>query len=246
MANDAHIFFAGYVATDPIYWQNRDGNSKATLRVAYTPRHIDRSSGEWTDSPTSFVTVTCWRKLADNVALCLRKGEPVLVSGRLQVRRYDDKEGRSQISVDVDAQSIGHDLARGVALFQRTRRVIGDTAAGMAGSDVAAPAGAGPDPGEAADGEAAGTAADAADAAGRQGPGDGPGQRKAGASGAPTRSASRPPGPDDDDELDESDDVLDDSAVAALLQGSSSAVPADRDGLAGSRDPVDGGEAKAT
>jgi len=216
MANDAHVFFAGYVATDPVYWQNRDGNSKATLRVAYTPRYIDRSSGEWTDSPTSFVTVTCWRKLAENVALCLHKGEPILVSGRLQVRRYDDREGRPQISVDVDAQSVGHDLARGVALFQRTRRVIRDTPAEMTGAGRPASAEAGPEaggPGELGDAEAAGAAADAHGAAG-------PGES--------------------DDVLDDGAvaALLQGGGSAPLQQGGGSAPPGALRGPAGGHDPA--------
>ncbi len=112
-----------------MYWQNQDGNAKAQLRVAYTPRHVDRSTGEWTDNPTSFVTVVCWRKLADNVAMCVHKGDPVVVRGRMQVRQYDDRAGNPRLSVDVDASAIGHDLAKGVALFQRTRRPAGDAAA---------------------------------------------------------------------------------------------------------------------
>ena len=140
MMNEAHVIFTGYVATDPVYWQNQDGNAKTQLRVAYTPRHVDRSTGEWTDSPTSFVTVVCWRKLADNVAMCVHKGDPVVVRGRMQVRQYDDRAGNPRLSVDVDASAIGHDLAKGVALFQRTRRQAGDSTPAPA----AAAAGGGP------------------------------------------------------------------------------------------------------
>lgn len=138
MANDAHICFTGYVATEPTYWPNQEGRSKAILRVAYTPRHVDRDTGEWADSPTSFVSVTCWRKLADNVAMCVHKGEPVLIRGRMSVRQYDDKNGNSRVSVDVDAHSIGHDLSRGATLFQRTRRVSAGAGAAMPGADGAA------------------------------------------------------------------------------------------------------------
>jgi single-strand DNA-binding protein len=131
MINDAQVFLAGYVATDPLHKLVGGRTSFASLRVAYTPRRINRETGEWSDGPTSFVTVTCWRKLADNVAMCLRKGEPVLVKGKLQVRSYDDREGNPRIAVEVDASSVGHDLARGVALFQRTRRAASETAVEM-------------------------------------------------------------------------------------------------------------------
>jgi single-strand DNA-binding protein len=88
---------------------------------------VDRETGEWTDGETSFVTVLCWRTLADNVAKCLHKGEPVLVKGRLHVRPYE-KDGVSRLAVEIEATSVGHDLARGVASFQRPRRPAAENA----------------------------------------------------------------------------------------------------------------------
>jgi single-strand DNA-binding protein len=137
MMNEAHISLTGYVANEPRIKTIREGVQNLSMRVAWTPRWIDRATGEWTDGSTSFVTVTCWRKLADNVAVCLRKGDPVVIKGRLSVRSYEDKQGVPRTSVDVDATSIGHDLCRGVAQFQRTRPPTGKTAAEYA-AEVAA------------------------------------------------------------------------------------------------------------
>ena len=129
MINDSHIDLAGFVASEPAFRRIAGGTSTAKLRVAYTERRFNRETGEWGDGPTSFVTVMCWRTLADNVAVCLRKGEPVLVRGRLRVREYEGKEGSPRIAVEVEASSVGHDLSRGVAHFSRTRRAPGETAA---------------------------------------------------------------------------------------------------------------------
>ncbi len=137
MMNEAHISLTGYVANEPRIKTIREGVQNLSMRVAWTPRWLDRATGEWTDGSTSFVTVTCWRKLADNVAVCLRKGDPVVIKGRLSVRSYEDKQGVPRTSVDVDATSIGHDLCRGVAQFQRTRPPTGKTAAEYA-AEVAA------------------------------------------------------------------------------------------------------------
>jgi single-strand DNA-binding protein len=129
MINDANIDLAGFVASEPSFKRLPTGTSTAKLRVAYTERRLNRETGEWGDGPTSFVTVLCWRTLADNVAVCLRKGEPVLVRGRLRVRAYEGKDGSRGTETEVDASSIGHDLSRGVAHFSRTRRAPGETAA---------------------------------------------------------------------------------------------------------------------
>jgi single-strand DNA-binding protein len=121
MINEAQVFLAGYVAREPRFRITTRGISSVSLRVACTPRWVDRETGEWTDGETSFVTVLCWRTLADNVAKCLHKGEPVLVKGRLHVRPYE-KDGAARLAVEIEATSVGHDLARGVASFQRPRR----------------------------------------------------------------------------------------------------------------------------
>ncbi len=85
------------------------------------------------DGNTSYATVICWRKLATNVAVCLRKGDPVMVKGRLSVRAdYQDKEGRPRTAVEIEASSVGHDLTRGVATFQRVRPQTGMTASEFA------------------------------------------------------------------------------------------------------------------
>jgi single-strand DNA-binding protein len=129
MNNDANIDLAGFVASEPSFKRLATGTSHAKLRVAYTERRLNRETGEWGDGPTSFVTVLCWRSLADNVAMCLRKGEPVLVRGRLRVREYEGKDGSRGTETEIDASSVGHDLNRGVAHFSRTRRAPGETAA---------------------------------------------------------------------------------------------------------------------
>ena len=134
--NEAQVFVAGYVAREPKFRTTHNGYSYTSLRVGYTPRRMDRDSGEWSDSGTSFVTVFCWRGLADNVATCVRKGDPVLIKGKLQVRPYTDKDGAARVAVEIEASSIGHDLARGVANFQRAHRPAGGTAAERAASAV--------------------------------------------------------------------------------------------------------------
>jgi single-strand DNA-binding protein len=158
MLNDAQISLTGYVATQPVTRLVKEGVTNVSMRVAWTPRRQDRATGEWVDGNTSYATVICWRKLATNVAICLRKGDPVMIKGRLSVRSYEDKEGRPRTSVEVDATSVGHDLNRGVATFQRIRPQTGMTASEFAAAQNASSGGEGTDGagsnGQAADGAA--------------------------------------------------------------------------------------------
>ena len=121
MIHEAQVHLAGYVATEPRFKKVAGDTSSVRLRVAYTARRRDKETGEWGDGPTSFVNIQCWRTLADNVSMSVHKGEPVLIMGRLQIRRFEDAEGAPRTAVEVEASSVGHDLTRGVARFSRSR-----------------------------------------------------------------------------------------------------------------------------
>ena len=51
----------------------------------------------------------------------VHRGDPIVVQGVLRVRQWDHNE-KSGTSVEIDAQSVGFDLARGTAVFSRARR----------------------------------------------------------------------------------------------------------------------------
>jgi len=128
MFNEAQLSVVGYVASEPQFSRVGNGIPKLTMKVAWTTRRLESSTGEWVDGNTSFVRVTCWRRLAENLATCLRKGEPVLLRGRLEVRPFTGKDGVRRVSVDVDASYLGYDLTRGVAGFRRVWEPTGKTA----------------------------------------------------------------------------------------------------------------------
>jgi single-strand DNA-binding protein len=151
MFNEAQVILSGRVAKDPQYRLVGDGVPRLSMRVVWTTRRRDSATGEWVDGNTSGVNVTCWRKLAENLYVCLRKGDPVLVRGKLEVRPYVGRDGQPRTAVDVDAITVGPDLTRGVAHFLRVSAMAGKTAAQQAaelaegengdGYDGASPAG---------------------------------------------------------------------------------------------------------
>jgi single-strand DNA-binding protein len=157
MINEAHISLSGYVAMQPVLKHTRTGVPALNLRVAWTPRRMDRVTGEWIDMSTSFVTVYAYRKLAENAATCLRKGDPIVLRGRVTTRDFEDKNGHQRTALEVDAISFGHDMSRGVSTFQRVRPQTGMTAneyqesengareGGADGRDDVAALGSGPD-----------------------------------------------------------------------------------------------------
>ncbi|MFF7866203.1 single-stranded DNA-binding protein [Streptomyces qaidamensis] len=130
--NETMVCAVGRVATQPVYREMASGPS-ARFRLAVTARYWDREKNTWTDGHTNFFTVWANRQLATNTAASLTVGEPVIVQGRLKVRT-DVREGQSWTSADIDAVSIGHDLAWGTSAFRR------------AGKTETAPAPAQPEP----------------------------------------------------------------------------------------------------
>lgn len=111
----------GIAVTDVRHTVTQSGLSLARFRLVSQPRRFDSSVGAFVDQDASFVTVFAWRAMADNVVSSIHKGDPVVVVGRLRVREWEDEHG-PRVTVEVDAQSIGHDLARGSARFSRTPR----------------------------------------------------------------------------------------------------------------------------
>jgi single-strand DNA-binding protein len=137
--NETHVTLVGNVVTDVTVATTQQGFDKSTFRMAATSRRFDRGLGQWVDGDTSYVRVNCWRRLARNVAESLTKGDPVVVTGTLRVREWASDDGRRGVSVEVEAVSIGHDLARGVTAFTRPAKREGSMASDAEGAPAAAP-----------------------------------------------------------------------------------------------------------
>lgn len=63
--------------------------------------------------------MTAFRQLAINSAGSINKGDRLVVAGKLRIRDWDNGE-RAGTSVEVEADSLGHDLTWGSSVFTRT------------------------------------------------------------------------------------------------------------------------------
>lgn len=138
----------GWVATDPR--EIHTGKVAYTsFRLASTPRHFDRGQGAWVEGRTEWLTVKVFRDTALNVAESVRKGHPVVVTGRLRTEEWQGENGTRSTLV-LEASALGHDLTRGRATFVKTTRLapgagaagdppgVGDAAGGAGALDGAA------------------------------------------------------------------------------------------------------------
>jgi single-strand DNA-binding protein len=112
------IAVTGIVATQPNVISTGDDLKITSFRLASTQRRFDRGRDRWVDGDTNWYTVTTFRQLAVNVGTSVVKGDKVVVTGRLRIRDWEsgDKKG---INVDIEADSVGHDLAWGTTTFTR-------------------------------------------------------------------------------------------------------------------------------
>lgn len=115
--NDS-ITVRGFVATDIKSSTTPGGVATASFRLGSTGRRFDRSANTWVDGNTNWFTVQGYRQLAGNMGCSIRKGQRVIVVGRLKIRSWET-DGRVHHAVDIDAESVGHDLMWGSANFTR-------------------------------------------------------------------------------------------------------------------------------
>ena len=113
------ITITGLIATTPRHVVTSEGLPITSFRLASSQRRFDKAAEKWVDASTNWYTVTSFRQLAVNAVPSLGKGDRIVVSGRVRVRDWqtDDRTGTT---VEIEAETIGHDLFWGTAQYTRT------------------------------------------------------------------------------------------------------------------------------
>ena len=115
---EALVHITGYAGTEV---EVRGQGTVSSFRLACTPR-IRVKGGEYGDGNTTWIEVSCFRGLAEHVAASIRKGDPVLVIGRLRTSVWE-KNGQTFDRLGIEADTVGHDLSKGTSMFRRKPRV---------------------------------------------------------------------------------------------------------------------------
>ena len=120
--NDIITTVIGNAVTDVSLRTTSTGASVASFRIASNSRRFDKSTNTWIDQDPSYLSISAWSQLAENVALSVHKGQALVVTGKLKVRQWQDAD-KSGTNVEIDATAIGHDLNRGTSEFTKVKRV---------------------------------------------------------------------------------------------------------------------------
>ena len=99
------VTLSGNLTRDPEHRTTTGGTSVVKLRIASNERYKNQTTGEWDDRP-GYYDITIWKGMADWVASNIKKGDQVVVEGRLRWREWETDEGQKRQAVDITANSI--------------------------------------------------------------------------------------------------------------------------------------------
>ena len=98
-----HIIVMGRLTRDPELRHTQTGVAVASFSIACDRDFKDKATGERT---TDFIDIIAWRSAGEFVNKYFTKGRMAVVSGRLQVRDWTDKEGNKRRSAEIVAENV--------------------------------------------------------------------------------------------------------------------------------------------
>lgn len=96
-----HITLMGRLTRDPELRRTDSGISVASFTLA-----VDRDYSKGSEKETDFIDIVAWRSTAEFVEKYFSKGRMAVVSGRLQIRSWKDKEGNNRKTAEVVADNV--------------------------------------------------------------------------------------------------------------------------------------------
>jgi single-strand DNA-binding protein len=105
MASVNKVIIVGNLGRDPEIRYMPSGDAIANIAVATSYKSKDRNSGEQKEL-TEWHRISFFGRLAEIVGQYLKKGSSVYVEGRLQTRKYTDKDGIERYATDIIAENM--------------------------------------------------------------------------------------------------------------------------------------------
>ena len=96
------IVLIGNLTRDPETRATPNGATVCSFTIAVNRRFAAQGA----DRQTDFFRINAWRQLGENCSRYLTKGKKVAVVGELQARTYEDKDGKTRMSLDVSADEV--------------------------------------------------------------------------------------------------------------------------------------------
>lgn len=105
------ITVAGRLADEPELKFTANGKAVCRLRLVASDKRKDEATGKWVDTDTLWISATCWEKVAENVAESTKKGDLLIVTGRIVTEEWSDREGNKRSAITMKIDAVAADLA---------------------------------------------------------------------------------------------------------------------------------------
>lgn len=97
------VCIMGRLTRDPELHRTQSGTAVTSFTLVVDDDFKDKQSGE---RKTYFIDVVAWRQSAEFVSQYFAKGRMAIVDGRLQSRKWEDKDGNKRTAIEVVADSV--------------------------------------------------------------------------------------------------------------------------------------------
>jgi len=98
------VILLGNLGADPELKSTPSGQSVCSLRIATSEKYKDKDGNQ--QEKTEWHKVVVWGKLADLVNQFCKKGKQIYLEGKIQTRKWQDKEGKDQYTTEVVAENV--------------------------------------------------------------------------------------------------------------------------------------------
>jgi single-strand DNA-binding protein len=123
------VILLGHLGKDPELRMTSSQNAVCNFSLATNERRKD-ASGNWSDH-TEWHTIVCFGKTAENCSKYLKKGKQVFIDGKIQTRKWKDKEDKDRYTTEIVANNVTFVGAKGEASMEESRGMGG----GMSSSE---------------------------------------------------------------------------------------------------------------
>ena len=100
MASLNKVMLIGNLGKDPEVRYTTSGQAVASFNLATSEKYKNKQSGDW-EEKTEWHRVTLWGKLAEIAGEYLVKGKTVYIEGRLQTRKWTDRDGNDRYTTEI-------------------------------------------------------------------------------------------------------------------------------------------------
>lgn len=132
-----YVTFIGNLTEDPELRFTQGGAAVCTIRLASNRKWTDKSGNE--QEETTFLNVNIWREMAENVAETFSKGDRAIAIGKLKVRSYENREGQTVWTTEIEADEVAPSLRWAKAQINKGGASSGGSRPQAAGSNTPPP-----------------------------------------------------------------------------------------------------------